>query len=159
MIMFYCLCANILVKLAVFGSTDGDMFRSGVFYVAVLSSLIEHVIFVATIFLIGWKCALSTVPARACNKFYRMVYLSLAYPELAKACALVLFTWDSGIMLLLFVGILILSIQYNAFSIVVKHTFPHANMHYTFIVACAARLGCRLYFLNTDKTTQLGFLL
>jgi hypothetical protein len=155
MFMLYCLFVNILVKMTVFGTISGDMFKSDVVWLAITSSLVEHTVFIAAIFIIQRR-TIPVINTPSQSKFHRKIYLSLAVPEIAKAFAVALQTWDTGNMLLLFIGLLILSIQYNAYSIVIWHHFPHSNTLYVFLIANIARLLCRTYFYGVENSMTLG---
>ena len=127
MILIYCLLVNVVVKLSVLGITEGTEISLKLVGDAVLSSVLEHIVFVSTVVFIQWKWLTPSMSASSHSKFVRKVYLSLALPDISKLVAIALQTWDPGQNLLFSIGLLVTSIQYNAFSTVIHHSFPDSN--------------------------------
>lgn len=155
MYLMYCLFFNILLKMTVFGTIGGDIFNSDVMSMAIVSSLVEHATFTTAIYFIQWR-VIPVIGQTSHDELYRKIYLSLAVPEIGKAFAVALQTWDTGNMLLLFIGLLILSIQYNAYSVVIWHYFPNSNTIYAFLFANVVRLLCRINFYGIENSMALG---
>lgn len=90
-----------------------------------LSVIIEHIIFISTIFILLKLTVLSNLFTSNSYKLLVLLYLSLTLPELFKLIAIILQTWDTDPFLLFLVSILIISIQYHAFSIILLNYYSN----------------------------------
>ncbi len=113
-----------------------------------ITCLLEHVVFVVIIFVSLWYYRF---------KFHRLLYVSIALPELLKLCASLLQIFDNGSTILLIIGLLLISIQYTSFQSIIN--MPNQKGLIILISATVFRLLCRLQCHTLSDVELLGYIL
>mmetsp|Transcript_16238 Transcript_16238/g.24460 ORF Transcript_16238/g.24460 Transcript_16238/m.24460 type:complete len:237 (+) Transcript_16238:127-837(+) len=156
LIMLSCLFVNFLVKSVVLHNSEGNGNSSH--SVIFVTCVVEHVAFIASIYIALWKSYIPSMHTALFNKFCRKLYLSLAFPEIGKLFAILLQTWDSESILLLFVGMLVISIQYHAYHTVCNQQTTR-NLFVVFVCGLFVKIFVRIILHSDEEVKLLGVLL
>jgi len=113
-----------------------------------VTSFLEHAVFVMTILVSLWYYRL---------KFHRLLYVSIALPELLKVCASVLQIFDNGSTILFIIGLLLISIQYTSFQSIMN--IPNQKGLIILLCGTMFRILCRLQCHTISDVKLLGFIL
>lgn len=108
-------------------------------------SAIEHLIFVGTIFSFLYFYFPEKLNIRHMfDSNCRKVYIALAFPEVGKILAPLFQTWDQDPTLMLFLSVIILSLQFTSLRIVF-HNEKIRILGVIFIIGTMVKQGSRLY--------------
>ena len=83
------------------------------------------------------------------------VYLSLLFPEIFRSIAIMLYVFDVESELLFLLGLVIVSIQYEALRSVLNAT-PALTLAVAFILAVLARFLVKMILYKTSDVVLLG---
>lgn len=108
---------NSLIKLSILPlQKDSSLLLQLIQIVVIVCS--EHLLFVLTIFLLLWLTLFAHLSFLSNYKLWCQLYLALTLPDLGKIFALILQTWDNDPLLYLLMAIVIFSIQYHTYSLI-----------------------------------------
>lgn len=113
-----------------------------------ITCLLEHTAFVVAVFVSIWYFRL---------KFHRLLYVSVALPELLKLCASLLQIFDNGSTILLIIGLLLISIQYTSLQSIIN--MPIQKGLIILVCATVLRILCRLQCHTLSDVELLGYIL
>ena len=167
---------NLMLKMMVVKHLPGHVESFSFFYPLYLltASIIEHLVFVGTVFFMLWRrqiCIPCTGEAPSLRvvetdyvitkDFNRKIYVALTFPEIAKLIPLLLQTWESSPMLLMFAGVLTLAFQYNSLWVAISY-FKQKNVTGSapvFLVAVLAKMITKLFFHSPLEFYMLGIII
>ena len=121
-----------------------------------VSCFLEVFGFISILVLLLWLLTINKQSTNFSSEKYRMIYPSLIFPELLRALAVVLHTFDSKPNLLFLLGLMVLSIQFMALQSLLR--VSNKALLTCFTAALTVRLLTKLCFYTYDDISLLGFL-